>query len=131
MAPTIYLATSGSYYDYRVDAAFSTKEKAEAYVKMAGECDSSVEEYVIDEAENDAWFDLFQVELNGDGVERKRLQRRHFGKSISHADVHCANSPTRAFFGHSTESFDMALKLAAECRQAWLRETCGTGKAVA
>lgn len=54
MMKTIYIVTSGCYSDYSIDAVFSTKEKAEAYIVSLNEPKdkygpSQIEEYELDE----------------------------------------------------------------------------------
>ena len=64
----IYIVTSGDYSDYRIDAVFSTKEKAEEYVQQHG-TNYRVEYYDIDKEvkkETKIWrvairFDNFEV----------------------------------------------------------------------
>ena len=64
----IYIVTSGDYSDYRIDAVFSTKEKAEEYVQQHG-TNYRIEDYDIDEEvkkEIKIWcvkmrFDNFEV----------------------------------------------------------------------
>lgn len=64
----IYIVTSGDYFDYSIDAIFSTKEKAEEYVQQYG-TNYHIEDYGIDEEvkkETKIWcvkmrFDNFEV----------------------------------------------------------------------
>ena len=51
---TVYVVTSGEYSDYRIDAIFSTRERAEAYLSQlkGAECSSGYEqiaEWAVDE----------------------------------------------------------------------------------
>ena len=43
----IFIVTSGEYSDYHIDAAFSTREKAEEYVDIYGP-DYMIKEYEVD-----------------------------------------------------------------------------------
>ena len=46
----VYIATSGSYSDYHIDAVFSTKENAEKYNDLYGEGDfDDIEEFEVDD----------------------------------------------------------------------------------
>lgn len=48
MEKKIYIVTSGEYSDYRIDAVFTTKEKAVEYVEQNG-TNYDIEEYNLDE----------------------------------------------------------------------------------
>ena len=65
---TIYIVTSGEYEDYSVEAPFSTREKAQAYIDRFKEhlTEPEIEEYTIDPE----WLDgatNWQVIMTVDG----------------------------------------------------------------
>lgn len=67
MEKKIYVVTSGEYSDYRIDAVFTTKEKAEEYVQNNGS-DYRIEVYNLDEPivkENKLWLISFDLETGG------------------------------------------------------------------
>jgi hypothetical protein len=58
MTKTIYIITTGTYSDYHICAAFSTKKKAEEYInEMVAFLDVSPSEYTIEQMELDAPID--------------------------------------------------------------------------
>lgn len=64
MGKKIYIVTSGEYSDYRIDAVFTTKEKAEEYVQNNGS-DYRIEDYELDKPivnENKLWCISFNLE---------------------------------------------------------------------
>jgi hypothetical protein len=77
---TIYIVTSGEYSDYRIDAVFSTKENAEAHIKMFFNEDSwstpEIEEYIIDQFVNEIRVGKIPISVrmkkNGDVVDVKK-----------------------------------------------------------
>lgn len=53
---TVYLVTSGCYSDYRLDAIFSTREKAQKYINIRKREENywdpnDIEEWTLDELE--------------------------------------------------------------------------------
>lgn len=64
MEKKIYIVTSGEYSDYRIDAVFTTKEKAVDYVEQHG-TRYDIEEYDLDEEvekKTQLWSVEFSVE---------------------------------------------------------------------
>lgn len=64
MEKKIYIVTSGEYSDYRINAVFTTKEKAVDYVEQHG-TDYNIEEYNLDEdvkKKTQLWNIVFCVE---------------------------------------------------------------------
>ena len=53
----IYVVTSGSYSDYGIDAIFSTKEKAESFVRLGNEKIRNYAKYEVEEWDLDACAD--------------------------------------------------------------------------
>lgn len=62
----IYLVTTGEYSDYRVEGAFSTKEKAEKLIAKFKKykTESYIEEYELDNAMETIKLDTYFVEYN-------------------------------------------------------------------
>lgn len=64
MNKKIYIVTSGEYSEYGINAVFSTKEKANAYIQQNG-TEYNIEEYILDEEvknETQLWRIVFCVE---------------------------------------------------------------------
>lgn len=45
----VYIVTAGTYSDYHIEQAFSTREKAQEYLDHVGSEDARIEEYDLDE----------------------------------------------------------------------------------
>jgi hypothetical protein len=71
MAKTIYAVNSGSYSDYRVNALFSTKAKAEEYMKAVPDPEYNE----IGEYELDGGMDKVDMIRRGYSVWRVLMQR--------------------------------------------------------
>ena len=114
MEKKIYIVTSGEYSDYRIDAVFSKKEKAEEYVQNNGS-DYRIEDYKLDEPivkENKLWLISFNLE---DGsIEDAKVSNR---KKEYYCDT-CNYAPY-SFVKHinfyvEAEFMDKAKKIASE-----------------
>jgi hypothetical protein len=80
---TIWAVSSGDYFDYRVNAVFSTKEKAEAYAKRFNELsrrtdDYGVEEYPLDPSTPAEGLESFLVFIQRNG-DIERVYRCSYG----------------------------------------------------
>ena len=64
----VYLVTTGSYSDYSVLAAFSTREAAEAFEKVVHTSESGIEEFPLD-APPSEWYG-YNVQMCRDGRVR-------------------------------------------------------------
>lgn len=125
-----YVVTSGSYSDYSIRGVFSSQEKAEAYIRERGTVPhydlAEIEEWEIDAEEAALVTDVYSVMIHADGSLFPPPYPRHSTQLIKPGQLKssggCGNG---CFFANSTESAEHALKLAAECRQAYLRETKG------
>lgn len=125
----LYTVWSGEYSDRGMNGIFSTREFAEAYVeehnrKDSGEWDKAdVIEYELDEKAGNIVRDHWRCCLSFEG----HLISQDTGKGLAslHEQGH-GNEGTWCgsfrFYGHSLVSAEHALKLAAESRQAHLRE---------
>ena len=114
MEKKIYIVTSGNYSDYRIDAVFTTKEKAEEYVQNNGS-DYRIEVYNLDEPivkENKLW--LIQFNLEDGRIEDAIVSSR---KKEYYCDT-CKYEPY-SFVKHlnfyvEAEFMDKAKKIASE-----------------
>ena len=114
MEKKIYIVTSGEYSDYRIDAVFSEKEKAEEYVQNNGS-DYRIEVYNLDEPivnGNKLWLVSFNLE-NG-RIEDVTVSNR---KKEYYCDT-CKYEPY-SFVKHinfyvEAEIMDRAVKIASE-----------------
>jgi hypothetical protein len=126
---TLYVVTTGSYSDYSIHSIYSTREKAEAVVALLGDerldCDNpAIKEYELDALTEGSVSEVFRVwirksdgDLVGTDSNCSIVQPRHTYVEMQREHI----------MADSVVSPDHALKIAAEARQAWLRETCGTG----
>lgn len=113
----IYLVTDGEYSDYRVMGAFSTPEKAQAYVDANG---GEFEAMVLDEQEGAAprpWF-RSSIDLKTGEITHRWVDTATKKPQDSES---CIYGTSGRAGGHSAISQDHADKLAVEVRQAWLR----------
>ncbi len=145
MAHTIvYLVTSGSYSDYAIDGAFSTRELAQAYIdKAKGICqadgsydvgnvywasDAGIEEWPLDKESDAKQFTFWTVGMmadDGSVIEAVRSSQEfgHPESLVTQLAVPVPMYNNRLIIRvRSVKSGDHALKLAAEARQRWLRE---------
>lgn len=139
----IYLVTSGCYSDYGINAAFSNREKAQAYIDAAkkakasegedeyiGDCywssDANIEEWEIDGQASARVKKSWTVGMMAaDGSIREKVsQRKTFTAeakgSIQVCDPPCYNGQA-IIRAESFRSADHAIKMAAEKRQEILR----------
>lgn len=122
---TIYLVTRGEYSDYGIVAAFSSKAKAEKYMQDDGSSYkeyNEVEEYRVDEEVGAKNLSIWRVAINlsnGDIPDKPHCFPRYAVPFRGRSDVH-ANGEYG--WAESTVSAEHCLKVAAECRQKWLRQ---------
>lgn len=93
MAKTIYAVSSGSYSDYRVNALFSAREKAQEFIDALTKPNSyndfnDIEEYELDSDTADMirrgyaiWYVQMQVDGTVDRVERTSTDLFHVGEA--------------------------------------------------
>jgi hypothetical protein len=70
---SVYMVSEGSYSDYRVSGIFSTRERAERWMKTCGgSCYNDIEEMPLDEglSEIERGLALFSVEITKSGSVR-------------------------------------------------------------
>lgn len=132
---TIYLATSGFYSDYRVNGVFSTAEKAATFNSACQFGEPSVDAREVDEFQDDSLIPVFLCVVKADGSVDTPYSNTFTERKSEMNDPNRRQwvRTRREWFmgehryrGVSTRSPEHALKLAAEVRQAHLRETQGT-----
>lgn len=145
MARIAYVVTAGSYSDYGIQAIFSNKKAAQAFIDAAkkaksseqegeyiGDCywahDAGIEEWPLNEQQEARVFTKWTAALMFDdgSQEYETSSTRQFG--IPHngkhyiaesVPIHGGRGAVRA---ESCKSAKHAEKLAAEARQKYLRE---------
>ncbi len=118
----IYVVTSGSYSDYSIDAIFSTKGKAKAFIRFREEhCTSfgdayRVEKHLVD-TPTTRWVSwIIDMKKNGD---TDGFDDSPYASSINQRPTQFINyfSKDNARFSVRTDSLERALKVANEMRQ--------------
>jgi len=126
MTKKVFIVTAGSYSDYYVVAAFSTRKAAGAYV----------EQYNLGIGDPSHGADIQELVLDGEAGD---VREKRFVVTIETCTGSCRWQTERLGWkrdprreadasycrGSSAKSFAHALKLAAEARQQWWRENCG------
>lgn len=133
MEKKIYIVTSGEYSDYRIDAVFTTKEKAVNYLEQHGTC-YNIEEYNIDEEvkkKTQLWYIMFCIE-DGNLLEANPTSFNR-DKMVDTCSIFYPFDIVRKpyiFFYVDADSMDRAIKIARERFTAvkandyiWLRLT--------
>lgn len=113
MEKKIYVVTAGEYSDYRIEAVFSTEEKAYEYVQQNG-TDFCIEEYNLDEEvvkETKLWAIEFEIESNrnkhSSPVTNMEL------KDTCKVTEYLSFKPYITFYVEA-ETMDRAIKIASE-----------------
>ena len=87
MKKVVFAVNSGSYSDYRIDAIFSTKDKAEAYMKaVSGDDYNAIEEYEMDPPVTDLikrGYSIWMVHMLVDGTTERVEQRELDSYAVS------------------------------------------------
>lgn len=122
---TIYVATSGSYSDYSIDAVFSTREKAEQYIARRNELGglsyeaNAVEEWVLDETSPE-WLEgkikCWVVDFARNTADVESAQVWDYNPSEQATLLH--DGSFRAWVFADTQ--ERAVKVAMERRSIWL-----------
>jgi hypothetical protein len=117
MNKKIYIVTSGEYSDYRIEAVFTTKEKAVSYVEQHGTY-YNIEEYDLDEEvekKTQLWNIVFCVE---DGklhdATPTSYNRNELVDTCSIFDTFNMKKETYICFYIDADSMDRAVKIARE-----------------
>ncbi len=119
----VYVVTSGEYSDYRINAVFSTKAWAQIYVdkhnaQTSYHDNANIEEWTVDEMQQAKERLMYGVQINiVDGSLVREWTFTEFaaprgGTQWNNGTIVTAHAPIKA----------LALKRAAEHRQAYLRE---------
>ena len=114
----VYIVTTGSYSDYRIEGVFSSKRRANAFIRRRHN-NGDVEEYEVDAFARERIHTVYFVRLDYDGDLENRSQSELLGTPCS---LQNSGGNSSGFYGRSTKSYNHALKLAAEARQAYLRK---------
>lgn len=130
---TVYVVTSGSYLDYRIDAMFSTQEKAEQYIARRNQIASNgdefawsydgngFEEWELDEPD-EAWLrgesDLWVVWFHHGAADVKSVEVDSYGDTTECVTF---NKPMGNYLGGCrvtvfAENQERAVKVAMERR---------------
>jgi hypothetical protein len=133
----IYIVTSGAYSSYGINSVFSTREKAETYIKNMPHKDDTerIEEFTVDEEDCAMVHVIYSATIRlKDGVITRKGSVEHYGSkaeleqprswSVPHHPVpeHLQNIVESFVEVSSLVSQEHAVKLAVEHRQRWLRE---------
>ena len=135
----VYIVTSGSYSSYSIDAVFATKEEADQFV--GGASDYDIEEWKLGMPEEGPPRPFYRVYLDAEtGNESANYVRNCSWEQnkerpfyVSEFQARVSVNPYTPYMAtiimaESAESYEHALKLAAEHRQAWLRKKFGPRK---
>ena len=119
---TVYIVTEGTYSDYHIEGAFSSRKRAEEYIKIhlsdKYREEVSIDEYELDEELEKSYRTIYRVRvIYHDGrVDREWEDQGYFKDNYSNKKLLGAVA-----LGESVISKEHALKLAIEARQEWLR----------
>jgi hypothetical protein len=131
---TIYIVTNGSYSDYHIEAVFSTKAAAEAWLAEAQESSGfsadlpQIEEWPLDERAGEILRTAWRCGIRLDSGEFYGEEPlRALGKPQERTATVEEYPPQLPAFGGvclviSYVSAEHARKLAVEYRQKWLRD---------
>lgn len=128
----VYVVTSGCYSDYKIEAVFSTEERATAFKAELDKtlCDGQFSDIAIEAWELDARageenrpiyhaeIDLKTGAVQDPWMESRMVSTR--ARAVDPPDESVASE--HIAYGSSAVSAKHAMKLAVEARQAWLRE---------
>jgi hypothetical protein len=132
----IYIVTNGSYSDYHIEAVFSTKEAAEAWLAEAQESSGfysdgpQIEEWPLDERAGEILRTGYRCGIRLDTGELYAEEEFRGLAQPTARTGECREYPASVGFGggyqaNSYVSAAHARKLAIEYRQKWLREREG------
>jgi len=115
MEKKIYVVTSGEYFDYRIEAIFSTKEKANEYVQQNG-TDFCIEEHDLDEEvvkETKLWAIEFEIESHKIKLASPVTYDIDKNKDTCKVTEYLSLKPYITFYVEA-ETIDRAIKIASE-----------------
>lgn len=137
---SVFVVTDGQYSDYHIVAIFATKEEAEAFTNGAVgsksrsgyESDVDIVEWLLGPPKDDSdeyrptwqvWVDLETGDLSKEQFTLAgNCEHQRHPERWSDSGLHIIPGHYRLAWGASTVSEEHALKVAAEARQAYLRE---------
>jgi len=117
---TVYIVTSGEYSDYGINVVFSTREKADAYVKIhnrGGPYDSAgVEEYEVDDIGDESIRPGYEARLSGKiEVEKESTKECAIGeRCMNYSYGHYCDIDKRYSSVGYGETQEQALKVARD-----------------
>ena len=125
---TVYLVTRGDYSDYKVLAAFSTKDLAQSYIDVGGSSvqyygnDANIEEYEMDQP-ND-WGYITAVYMDRDGAcSVPRTEWMHRPKIYHELYRHFKSDEKQTLYnGVLTWFHERAIKVTNELRTRLIAE---------
>lgn len=130
----VFVVTTGAYSDYGISSIFSTREKAQSWIDKHHSGEYRIEEYELDECASHVVLTRHEVDIDlesgdiictrshpwvGPNVRSEKstiVDFRGTGRSSSWPSFGRLLGKVTSYV-----SADHALKLAAECRQEWLR----------
>lgn len=114
MEKKIYIVTSGEYSDYRIDAVFTTKEKANEFIQQQGS-GFRIEEFVIDEEKVKKEEKIWDVEINiDDNSVNKSIPRIFLCREEGTCEYHEYFRNDVVDLYVKADSMDKAIKIAKE-----------------
>jgi hypothetical protein len=122
MATTVYVVTQGEYSDYHIKGVFSTEEKAKEFMANKKKGDT-IDSWILDEREDYCDRQAWLCVLRESGDVHWQGMDTEFASPSTRGYVEKEEYDGQQIFrATSYESAQHALKLATECRQAWLRK---------
>jgi hypothetical protein len=128
MSEKIYLVTSGSYSDYGIDAAFSTREKAQELIdRLEWDDTPNIEEWAVDELPTALrpGCHLYQVWMDKEGntdrieIKEKPTSYEAFW-SEEHTSGYWDREAQRWVFTCVARDGNHAIKISNERRTFWI-----------
>lgn len=118
---TVFLVTSGEYSDYSIEAVFSTRENAHAFIDSGRKrlCEAEIEEFIVDPCSpkiNPVWYVRFDLDGNVMAVKNEGQPTQPVAITAGY-DFHRNNIQV---YGISAEDERTALKIAAHERAMFL-----------
>lgn len=125
----VWIVTSGDYSDYSIEGVFSSLKGAERFKDKANLSSPSVEEWDLDARAKDRLWTVYPVRMTENGTAELLCTLQVFGSKSRVCRAYKTSrsplSPVITFYAQSSTGYKHAVKLAAELRQSWLRETRG------
>lgn len=88
----VYIVTSGTYSDYKIDAVFSTEDNAKAYLDKYGDYDNrQIEEYDTDIEDTNRETAIYSVHINSKSIEVRRDDSHSMPDTIRAYKSYCGS----------------------------------------